>query len=70
MAGTRKITTRLAVEGEAEYKNAMRSINAELRALDTEVKKVSSDFKEKAALRQLREETKQADNIQGTPTKC
>ncbi|MEG1891370.1 MAG: phage tail tape measure protein [Clostridia bacterium] len=45
MAITRDISTRLILEGEKEYRAAMGQIGKEYRVLDSELKKVDSDFK-------------------------
>lgn len=42
---TRKISTKLAVEGEAEYKQAIASCNTELRTLKSSLALVESEFK-------------------------
>lgn len=44
----RYITTRLAIEGEREYRAAVTNINSELKLLDSELKLVASQFKENA----------------------
>ena len=41
----RKISTKLAVEGEAEYKQAIASCNTELRTLKSSLALVESEFK-------------------------
>lgn len=41
---TRTISTRLAVEGEAEYKASLKNINSELGTLKSELKLVESEF--------------------------
>ena len=44
----RKISTRLILEGEKEYKNAITTINRELKTLGSELKLVESSFKGQA----------------------
>ena len=43
MAGP-TIATRLAIEGEKEYKSAIKTVNSELATLKSELKKVESQF--------------------------
>lgn len=45
---TRTIATRLAVDGETEYKKAMAIVNSELRTLSTEMKLTEAQFKGQA----------------------
>lgn len=45
---TRVISTRLAVDGEAEFKKQMSSVNGELRNLKTEMQLVDAEFKGQA----------------------
>lgn len=45
---TRIISTRLAVDGEAEFKKQMTSVNGELRNLKTEMQLVDAEFKGQA----------------------
>lgn len=45
---TRTITTKLAIEGEAEYRAAIKNINAELSLHKSELKKVEAQYKESA----------------------
>lgn len=45
---TRTISTRLAVQGEAEYKAALKNINSELGTLKSELKLVESEFEGQA----------------------
>lgn len=45
---TRTISTRLAVDGEAEYKKAMASVNSELKTLSTEMKLTEAQYKGQA----------------------
>lgn len=40
----RKISTKFAIEGESEYKNAVKQINQEMKVLNSEMAKVSSEF--------------------------
>ena len=42
---TRTISTKLAVEGESQYKQAITNINSELKMLDSRLKLVQSEFK-------------------------
>ena len=44
----RVISTKLAIEGEAEYKQKIASVNSELKTLDSELKLVESAFKGQA----------------------
>ncbi len=45
MAGvTRTITTRLAIEGEAEFKKKISGLNQEYKTLTSELKLVESQF--------------------------
>jgi chromosome segregation ATPase len=44
----RLISTRLAIEGEQEYKQKIASVNSELKTLDSELKLVESQFKGQA----------------------
>ncbi len=44
----RKISTRLVLEGEKEYKNSITTINRELKTLGSELKLVESNFKGQA----------------------
>lgn len=41
---TRTISTRLSIEGEAEYRKAVKAINAELSNLEAELKKTSLEY--------------------------
>ena len=41
---TRTIATKLAVEGEAEYKKSLKNINSEIGTLKSELKLVESEF--------------------------
>ena len=43
---TPTINTKIALEGEKEYKAALSNINSGLRVLDSEMKKVSAQFLE------------------------
>ena len=43
--GVRKISTKLAVEGEAEYKQSIASCNSELRTLKSALALVESEFR-------------------------
>ena len=45
---TRTISTRLVIDGEAEFKKAITSINAELRKMGSELKLAESKFAEQA----------------------
>lgn len=45
---TRNISTRLAVEGESQYKAAITSINAELKNMQSALKMTESQFKSNA----------------------
>ena len=45
MSTERKISTRLVLEGEREYRDAIGNINRELRVLDSELKLVENQFK-------------------------
>ena len=45
---TRTISTRMAIQGESEYKAAVTRINAELRTLTSELKLAESEFKNNA----------------------
>ena len=45
---TRTVTTRLVIDGEAEFKKAITSINAELRKMGSELKLAESKFAEQA----------------------
>lgn len=42
--GERKISTKFAIQGESEYKNAVKSINQEMKVLNSEMAKVQSEF--------------------------
>lgn len=44
----RKISTRMAIDGEAEYRSAISGINFELKTLSSELKLVESNFKGQA----------------------
>ena len=44
----RKISTRFKIEGEAEYKNAVKGINNELKTLSSEMAKTQSEFQTQA----------------------
>lgn len=44
----RKISTKFAIQGESEYKNAVKSINQEMKVLSSEMAKVSSEFMDNA----------------------
>lgn len=46
--GRPTIATRLAVEGEKEYKSAIKTVNSELNTLKSELKLVESQFKGQA----------------------
>lgn len=41
---TRSISTKLAIEGEKEYKSSIKTINSELGTLKSELKLVESQF--------------------------
>ena len=41
---TRTIATKLAIEGESEYKKSLKNINSELGTLKSELKLVESEF--------------------------
>ena len=45
---TRTVTTRLVIDGEAEFKKAITSINAELRKMSSELKLAEAQFAEQA----------------------
>lgn len=45
---TRTISTRLAVEGESQYKAAISSVNAELRNMQSALKMTESQYKNNA----------------------
>lgn len=40
----RKISTKFAIEGESEYKNAVKGINQEMKVLNSEMAKTASEF--------------------------
>ena len=42
------ISTRLAVEGESEYQSALKNVNNELKTLQSELEKTSSEFRDNA----------------------
>ena len=44
----RKITTRFAIEGESEYKNAVKSINNELKTMSSEMAKTKAEYQNQA----------------------
>ena len=44
----RQISTRFKIEGEAEYKNAVKGINNELKTLSSEMAKTQSEFQTQA----------------------
>lgn len=44
MSTTRDVSTRLILQGEKEYRAAMQQISREYRVLESELKKVDSDF--------------------------
>ena len=46
--GTRTISTKLAIEGEAQYKQAVASCNSELKALKSELALVESEYRNNA----------------------
>jgi len=42
------ISTKLAVEGESEYQQALKNVSTELKTLQSELDKTSSDFRDNA----------------------
>jgi len=60
MATERRISTRYAVEGEAQYKAAIKNINAEYKVLDSNLKVINSSLKANGASIDLLKSKQQA----------
>lgn len=67
---TRTISTRFAVEGEREYKNAVEAINRELKGLNSALSLASSEFRNNASsLEALKAKSESLGNIYGAQEK-
>lgn len=64
---TRTISTKLAVEGESQYKQAIRNINAELATLDSRLKLVQSEYAgQQNSMEALRAKAKALSEVQAS----
>ncbi len=62
---TRTISTKLAVEGESQYKQAIKNINSELSTLDSRLKLVQSEFSgQQNTMEALRAKAKALSEVQ------
>lgn len=62
---TRTISTKLAVEGESQYKQAIRNINTELKTLDSRLKLVQSEYAgQQNSMEALRAKAKALSEVQ------
>lgn len=66
---TRTISTKLAVEGESQYKQAIRNINTELTTLDSRLKLVQSEYAgQQNSMEALRAKAKALSEVQAAQT--
>ena len=66
----RKISTRIAIDGEAEFKAAVTSINSELRKMSSELKLVEAEYKGNANTAEaLEKKLKALQDMQEAQTK-
>lgn len=64
---TRTISTKLAVEGESQYKQAIRNINTELTTLDSRLKLVQSEYAgQQNSMEALRAKAKALSEVQAS----
>lgn len=62
---TRTISTKLAIEGESQYKQAIKNINSELTTLDSRLKLVQSEFSgQQNSMEALRAKAKALSEVQ------